>query len=120
MTLVRLDDGDDALAAHLMHVMREFRGGSHGLAVLASGLTPVEAAVAGAREAGVASPETVGWTGPLPERTDELVARRQAAEELTNGMVARGLVGLDDEERTELVGLVNALMAAVAASSKTG
>ena len=40
-----------------------------------SGLTPVEAAVAGTRATGVASPESVGWAGPLPERTDELVAR---------------------------------------------
>ena len=57
--------------------------------MLASGLTPVEAAVAGERAAGVASPEAVGWIEPLPERTDDMVSRRQAAEELTNVLVAR-------------------------------
>ncbi len=92
-----------ALAGHLMQVLREFRGGSHAIAVLASGLTPVEAAVAGDRAAGVASPESVGWTEPLPERTDELVTRRLAAEELTNLLVARAFAALDDDERTELV-----------------
>lgn len=106
-----------SLAAHLMHVLREFRGGSHGLAVLASGLTPVEAAVAGTRAAGVASPESVGWDGPLPERTAELVTRRAEAEELTNRLVARGFAGLDDAERAELFEGVNGLQAAVAASS---
>lgn len=109
-----------ALAGHLMQVLREYRGGSHGVAVLASGLTPVEAAVAGERAAGVASPEAVGWIEPLPERTDDMVSRRRAAEELTNVLVARGFDGLDDGERAELVERVQGLSAAVAASSKTG
>jgi hypothetical protein len=106
-----------ALAAQLMHVLREFRGGSHAVAVLASGLTPVEAAVAGERAAGVASPEAVGWNGPLPERTDDMVSRRQAAEALTNLLLARAFAGLDDSERGELVEGVQGLSAAVTASS---
>ena len=47
-----------ALTSHLLQVLREHRGGIHGLAVLASGLTPVEAAAASATE--FYKPQSVG------------------------------------------------------------
>jgi hypothetical protein len=102
-----------ALASHLLHVLREHRGGVHGLAVLASGLTPVEAAAASATE--FYKPQSVGWTDPLPLVTDELLARRKAAEELTDRMVAPVLATLESAELAELVERVEAL--AVAAKS---
>ncbi len=102
-----------ALTSHLLHVLREHRGGVHGLAVLASGLTPVQAAAASATE--FYRPQSVGWADPLPEVTEELMARRRAAEELTDRMVAPALAALDSAELTELVKRVQAL--AVAAKS---
>jgi hypothetical protein len=99
-----------ALATHLLHVLREHRGGTHGLAVLASGLTPLEAATASASD--FYTPKAVGWTEPFPEVTDDLRARRVAAEELTNRMVAPTLAVLDAAERAELVERAQALVAA--------
>jgi hypothetical protein len=102
-----------ALASHLLHVLREHRGGIHGLAVLASGLTPLEAATASATD--FYKPQSVGWSDPLPELTDEMRARRVAAEALTDRMVAPALDMLGEAERAELVERVQAL--AVAAKS---
>ncbi len=96
-----------ALTSHLLQVLREHRGGLHGLAVLASGLTPVEAAAASATE--FYKPQSVGWTDPLPEVTHELIARRNAAEDLTNRMVAPALAVLEPAELSELVERVQGL-----------
>lgn len=103
-----------ALAAHLLHVLREFRGGAHGLAVLASGLRPVEAAAASATD--FYTPQSVGWSEPLPEVTSEIRARRAAAEELTDRIVAPAFAVLTPGERAELVTRVKAL----AVSAKSG
>jgi hypothetical protein len=99
-----------ALASHLLHVLREHRGGIHGLAVLASGLTPLEAATASATD--YYQPQSVGWTDPLPEVTDDLRIRRKAAEELTDRMVAPALAVLEAAELDELVERVLALATA--------
>jgi hypothetical protein len=99
-----------ALAAHLLHVLREHRGGLHGLAVLASGLTPLEACAASATD--YYKPQSVGWTDPLPDVTDELRDRRRVAEELTNRMVAPALAVLEPAELADLVERVQALAAA--------
>jgi hypothetical protein len=105
-----------ALAAHLLHVLRELRGGSHAIAILASGISPIEAAVVRAElmpKFGTA--ESMGWANP-PECTDELRARRAAAEELTDQLMARPYEILTDSERAELVECV----LAVRTASKTG
>ncbi len=102
-----------ALTSHLLQVLREHRGGIHGLAVLAGGLTPVEAAAASATE--FYQPQSVGWTDPLPAVTDELLARRAAAEDLTNRMVAPAFAVLESAELRELVERVHGL--ALAAKS---
>jgi len=92
-----------ALAGHLVHVLREHRGGTHALAVLASGLTPLEAVVGRASMMPSLSPKAAGWSDPLPAVTDGLLATLSAAEELTNQMVAPALTVLDPAERVELV-----------------
>jgi hypothetical protein len=105
------------LAIHLLHVLRELRGGSHVIAVFASGISPVEAAVVRAElmpRFGTA--ESMGWSAPLPECTAELLARRAAAEELTDRMMASAFSILSDSERAELVECV----LAVKAAAKTG
>jgi hypothetical protein len=107
-------DDPPALSAHLLHVLREFRGGVHGIAVRASGLSPVEAATASATD--FYKPQDVGWTDPLPEVTPDIRARRKEAEELTDRMAAPAFAELGDEERAELVALVGA----VAKSAKSG
>ncbi len=99
-----------ALASHLLQVLREHRGGMHGLAVLASGLTPLEACAASATD--YYKPQSVGWTEPIPDATDELRARRKAAEELTDRMVASALGVLESVELDELVERVKVLAAA--------
>jgi hypothetical protein len=99
-----------ALACHLLHVLREQRGGVHGLAVLASGLTPLEACAASATD--YYKPQSVGWSDPIPEATDELRARRAAAEDLTNRMVAPALAVLEPDELAELVERVQGLATA--------
>jgi hypothetical protein len=96
-----------ALACHLLHVLREHRGGIHGLAILASGLTPLEACAASATD--YYKPQSVGWTEPIPEATPELQGRRKDAEELTNRMVAPALAVLGPDELDELVERVQAL-----------
>jgi hypothetical protein len=106
-----------ALTIHLLHVLRELRGGSHAMAVFASGITPVEAAVVRAHlmpKFGTA--ESMGWASPLPECTPELLARRAAAEELTDQIMASAYAILTDSERAELVECV----LAVKTAAKTG
>jgi hypothetical protein len=106
-----------ALTIHLLHVLRELRGGSHALAVFASGISPVEAAVVRAHlmpKFGTA--ESMGWAGPLPECTPELIARRVDAEDATDRIMASVFSLLSDAERAELVECV----LAVKAAAKTG
>jgi hypothetical protein len=106
-----------ALTIHLLHLLRELRGGSHALAVFASGITPIEAAVLRADlmpKFGTA--EAMGWAPPIPECTDELRDRRALAEEATDRLMAAAFSILSDAERAELV---NGVLA-VRAASKTG
>ncbi len=101
---------EPARLAHVLHVLRELRGGLHGVAVVASGLRPVEATINGfGAFPAVARPDTSGWPEPLPEPTPELQARRRAAEELTDRLMASAYAVLDDAERAELVQRVIAL-----------
>ncbi len=96
----RPDDGP-AAACQLIHTMRELRFGNHSLAVLAEGLTPIEAVLAGPGGAGNAA--MFGWAEPYPEITEEIRDRRAAAESRTNALVAPALTILSGDERSELV-----------------
>ena len=101
-------DDDRALALHRMNALRELRQGLHAAAVLAAGLTPLEAVV-------VRSPGMValfGWTEPLPD-PEPLRARWEEAEAATDRALARRLEVLTDEERDELVAVAAAVRAAV-------
>lgn len=72
-------------AGLVLHLLREHRGGLHGLAVLASGMTPLEAIVSG--PLGVPNAEFFGWPEPFPE-VGALVARRAEVEAHTDRLVA--------------------------------
>lgn len=113
-----LPDDAPARLAQLLHVLREHRGGLHGVAVLAAGLRPLEAIVAGAQ--GAAGAAWFGWSEPFPD-PEPLRERRQAAEETTDRLVAPAFAALGPGERAELVALLaEAEAEAEAASGRTG
>jgi hypothetical protein len=89
-----------ALALHRMNVLREWRGGVHGAAVVASGLEPLEALMV--KTPGMAG--LFGWTEPFPDPS-ALQKEWDGAEAATNRRVAQALGALEDAERAELVEL---------------
>ncbi|HMK62617.1 MAG TPA: hypothetical protein VK386_03270 [Acidimicrobiales bacterium] len=92
-----------ALALHRTNVLRELRGALHGGAVLAAGLSPLEAVM-------VKTPFMVGlfgWSEPHPDPTVHKEAWEQA-EEGTDRAMARRFAVLAEAERDELVALLSA------------
>ncbi|GAA3445185.1 SCO6745 family protein [Planomonospora venezuelensis] len=103
-----------ARVTHLMNLVRELRGGLHAVAVLAEGLTPLEAMVLNSHEGsptGLVSGEAMarffGWPEPYPAPSPELLERRARAEELTDRLMAPAFAVLDEKESAELVELVD-------------
>jgi hypothetical protein len=95
--------------SQLAHVLRELRNGLHLTAVLATGLSPLEAVLAGTSAlipSGEANAEYFGWQRPYPEVTPELAERRARAEELTDTLVAPAFEILDEDEAAELIMLL--------------
>lgn len=90
----------------LIHVARELRGSAHLVACVASGLTPRDAVLANP-QGGPEQAERFGWSGPV-EPDPRAGARFAAAEELTDGLMARHLDVLSDTELGELSDLVAA------------
>lgn len=100
-------DGDAALALHRMNVLRELRGGLHGGAVLASGLTP-EVAVE------VRTPfmsQLFGWAEPGDASAHQ--AAWEVAEAGTNRAMAPAFAVLDERERERFVALADEAQAGV-------
>lgn len=101
-------DRPKARVQHLLNALRELRGGLHGGAVLASGLSPVDAV---AFRAPGMSP-VFGWDPEaLPDATT-VEERWRIAEAGTDAAMGRVLSVLDEAERAELSELANALHAA--------
>jgi hypothetical protein len=112
---VPLPDDPPARAAHLLHVLREHRGGAHGSALRVEGLTPLEAIVSG--PGGPANATFFGWSQDqvAATRVDDAVGSRRArAEELTDALVAPAYAALAPAEADELVALLGAAEAATA------
>ncbi|MGI8336600.1 SCO6745 family protein [Actinomadura scrupuli] len=102
------DDGP-ARVSQLAHVLRELRNGLHLVAVLATGLSPLEAVLTGTSAlvpGGEANAEFFGWPRPYPDATAELRERRARAEQLTDGLVAPAFEVLSPDEGNELVTLL--------------
>lgn len=97
------DSAPAARAAVLLHLLREHRGGGHLLAVRASGLTPLEAIIAGPD--GEAGAVAFGWQPPYPP-IGPLVRRRMWAEAVTDRISSSAFAVLEASERVELVGLL--------------
>jgi hypothetical protein len=113
-----------AQAAVLLHLLREHRGAAHLIAVRASGLTPLEAIIAGPD--GEAGATAFGWQPPYPA-FEPLVRKRAWAEALTDRIAGEAYRLLDTGERIELVQLLDAALAALdgtdeitASGSRTG
>ena len=106
---MRLPEDDRARVIQLAHVVRELRGGLHIVAVLASGISPLEAVVSGTSAVlrdGAPNAEFFGWARPYPEVTEEIRRRRTEAERLTDELIAPAFAALDKTEGDELVALL--------------
>jgi hypothetical protein len=98
-------DRPKALAQHLLNAVRELRGGLHGGAVLAAGLTPQEAC---AYRAPQMAP-LFGWDAESLPDPASVEDRWKVAEEGTNRALGTALAVLDETELAEVVELVNAV-----------
>ena len=98
---------DDALGRcyQLLHVLRELRGSVHIVAIVAHGITPLEALLVNPGSVGEAQAKRFGWEGEFPN-AESLQSAFAAAEELTNALMARHLDVLSEGEQNELITLV--------------
>jgi hypothetical protein len=93
-----------AAAVHQMNALRELRHGLHAAAIIATGLTPIEAL-------SVKTPQMApifGWPGPI-EVTADQTATWEQAEAATTTAIAHAYESLSDDERTELTDLARTL-----------
>jgi hypothetical protein len=95
--------------AQLMHVLREHRGACHGVALVASGMSPLMAILT--NQGGVDNALEYGWRPPFPEITAGDQRRREEAETLTDALVAPPYAALSTGERVEFVHLLEAAFA---------
>ncbi len=100
---VPLPDDPLARVAQLMHLLREHRGGLHIVAVVACGLTPLQAILAG--KGGPGNATFFGWEEPFEDFSGHLIARSEA-EALTDRLVAPAYDVLGHDERVELLDLL--------------
>jgi hypothetical protein len=97
-------DGPGARAAIALHLLQEHRAGALLIAVRASGLSPVEALIAGPE--GEAAAVAYGWQPPYPSITPVL-RRRAWADTVADHLAGQALKVLSTAERAEFVKLVN-------------
>lgn len=103
-------DGLGGRVALTMHVLRELRGAAHIVAVLASGLTPLDAVLvspAAPPRSGPVWAEHLGWRGPFREPTDDMRAARRDAERLTSRLLEPAYGTLSSDELDEFAELVD-------------
>jgi hypothetical protein len=112
---VALPDDDLGRLNQQLHVLREYRGGMHLVAVVASGLSPLQAVLSGPGGHGNAA--FFGWEEPFEDSTGLQLARSEA-EALTDRLVAPSWDVLGRDERLELLALLQA--AATAAFAPRG
>jgi hypothetical protein len=111
---VPLPDDDLGRVIQQVHVLREYRGGMHLVAVLASGLTPLQAILASAE--GASGAASKGWEEPFEDVTRMRLARSEA-ESLTDRLVSSSWDVLGHDERLELLILLRAASEAAFAPS---
>lgn len=104
---VPLPDDAPGRAAQLLHVARELRGGMHVIAMLACGLTPLEAVMVAE---GAESAAQYFWPEPYPD-PEPFRAQHDEAQTLTNEIFGRASEVLTSDERTELAGILKSALA---------
>jgi len=95
-----------AQAAFLLHLLHEHQLGVHVVAVRASGLTPLQAIIAGPE--GETGAVAFGWQPPYPP-AGPIVRRLMWAESIADAMAGQAYAQLELPERAELVGLLESL-----------
>jgi len=102
---VPLPDDPRARLAQLMHLLREHRGSLHIVAVVACGLSPLQAILAG--KGGPGNATFFGWEEPFEDFSGHLIARSEA-EALTDRLVSPAYDVLGHDERIEMLELLQA------------
>lgn len=101
-----LPDDVDGQVALLLHVLRELRGSVHIVAVVAVGMTPLEAVVSAG---GAENATRFGWSDPLPDADDRRRAEAEAlTDEILTGLYRRVLT---EHQLAEFASLTAALAA---------
>ncbi|GAA0542434.1 evbL [Paractinoplanes ferrugineus] len=100
------DQTPGARAAVTLHLLHEHRLGVHLVAVRASGLTPLQAIIAGPE--GETGAVAFGWQPPYPP-AGPIVRRLLWADSVADALAGQAYVALDMAERIELVGLLQSL-----------
>jgi hypothetical protein len=95
-----------AQAALDLHLLHEHRLGVHVVAVRASGLTPLQAIIAGPE--GETGAVAFGWQPPYPP-AGPIVRRLMWAESIADAMAGQAYAQLELAERVELIGLLESL-----------
>jgi hypothetical protein len=100
------DASPGATAAVLLHLLHEHRLGVHVVAVRASGLTALQAIIAGPE--GETGAVAFGWQPPYPP-AGPIVRRLMWAESVADSLAGQAFAHLEDAERTEFLGLLESL-----------
>jgi hypothetical protein len=100
------DNSPGALAAVALHLLHEHQMGVHVVAVRASGLTPLEAIIAGPE--GETGAVAFGWQPPYPP-AGPIVRRLMWADSVADALAGQAYAALDMGERIELAGLLESL-----------
>jgi hypothetical protein len=100
------DQAPGAQAAVMLHLMYEHRLGVHVVAVRASGLTPLQAIIAGPE--GETGAVAFGWQPPYPP-AGPLVRRLIWADAVADALAGQAYAALGTAERVELIGLLESL-----------
>jgi hypothetical protein len=100
------DAAPGAQAAVMLHLLHEHRMSVHVVAVRASGLTPLQAIIAGPE--GETGAVAFGWQPPYPA-AGPIVRRLLWAESIADAMAGQAYAQLELAERVELAGLLESL-----------
>jgi hypothetical protein len=100
------EDAPGAQAAVMLQLLHEHRLGVHVVAVRASGLTPLQAIIAGPE--GETGAVAFGWQPPYPP-AGPIVRRLMWAESIADSLAGQAYGVLDRAERIEFSGLIESL-----------
>jgi len=97
-------DGLGAQAAVALHLLHEHRAGALIFAIRCTGMSPVQALLAGPK--GEATAAAFGWQPPYPPRAQSM-RKRAWADTVADHMAGQAWRVLSPKERAELVSLLN-------------